>query len=291
MKPSAYRSMHIARQGKTKKHDGNLKRWINEDWRNLTPYAENLVKTIEESPECGKPHPKQKGKSVCRPLKKINDSTPDIASSYTKQQIRKAVAIKNKGQYINWSKLRGGQQLTGGSNYQNLTALGYALGDDDIRRVLPDAKIIDYEALKGYNTIDELLPKDVDYVILLYEEKQNSGHWVTVLKYDGYIEFFCSYGTKPDGALKWVDYNTRKELGSDVPMLTNLFDSCPYDVIYNGRDFQSEDRSIATCGKWCVLRIRKMLEGQNLEEFQEWMEETKPKGMTYDEYCNQIYDK
>jgi hypothetical protein len=97
--------MHIAKEGKTKNRDGNLKRWIEEKWVNLTPYSENLVKSIYDSPECGKPHPKQKGKSVCRPLKKISDKTPNIASSYSKEQIKKAVKKKNKGEIIKWQKL------------------------------------------------------------------------------------------------------------------------------------------------------------------------------------------
>lgn len=104
MKHSAYRSMQLAKQGKTKKRDGNLRKWIDEDWRNLTPYAEGLT-SLNETPECGKPHPDQKGKSVCRPMKKINKSTPEIASTYSKDQIKKAVQSKNKGETIKWSKL------------------------------------------------------------------------------------------------------------------------------------------------------------------------------------------
>jgi len=103
-KHSAYRSMQLAKQGKTKNKDGNLKRWIQEDWRNLTPYAEGLTH-LNDTPECGKPHPDQKGKSVCRPMKKINEKTPDIASSYSKEQIKKAVQIKNKGETIKWRGL------------------------------------------------------------------------------------------------------------------------------------------------------------------------------------------
>ena len=105
MKNSAYRSMKLAKEGKTKKRDGNLKRWINEEWVNLTPYAEGLIKSISDSPECGKPHPEQKGKSVCRPLKKVSEKTPNIASSYSKEQIKKAVKKKNKGEIIKWREL------------------------------------------------------------------------------------------------------------------------------------------------------------------------------------------
>ena len=290
MKHSAYRSMKIAKEGKTKNRDGNLRRWINEDWRNLTPYAEGLVNSIKDTPECGKPHPEQKSKSVCRPLKKVSNQTPELATSYSKDEIKKAVEIKNNGETIKWSNLKGGNFI-GGQNYNNLSSLGYPLGDDDIKRVLPDAKIIDYEGLKKYSTIDELLPNNKDYVIILYENEQNSGHWVCVIRDGNTIEFFCSYGTYPDHQLKWVDYNTRKELGSDIPLLSHLFDNSPYEVIYNEIPYQSENKDIATCGKHCVFRIRQFLNGLNLQQYQNLIKKTKPKKMSYDEFINNFYDK
>ena len=101
--------MILAKEGKTKNRDGNLQRWIAEDWRNLTPYAEGLS-SLDETPECGKPHPEQKGKSVCRPMKKVNEQTPNLASTYSKEQIKKAVELKNKGLTIKWSELNGGNK-------------------------------------------------------------------------------------------------------------------------------------------------------------------------------------
>ena len=274
--------MQIAKEGKTKKKDGNLKRWINEDWRNLTPYAEGLVKSINETPECGKPHPKQKGKSICRPYKKVSQSTPTLATNYSKEELKKAVEIKNRGETINWNKLTGG-------NASSLQGLGYALGDDDIKKELPDAKIMDYEGLKQYNNIDELLPNNGDYVIILYEHQQNSGHWVALARQNDRIFFFCSYGVKIDGQLKWVDYNTRKELGSDIPHLTHLVDNSPYDIYYNDVAYQSEDQSIATCGKYVIVFIKSLKSGKDLLKFNDWMKENKPKDMTYDEWINDIW--
>lgn len=422
MKHSAYRSMQLAKENKTKKKDGNLRKWINEDWRNLTPYAENIVKSLKDTPECGKPHPKQKGKTICRPLKRLDEKTPKLASSYSKKQLKEAINLKNQGKRITWSKLKGSgifdsikrlkvnpyglgyynycgpgtkfegqepvdevdcacqdhdadyvrfrkmekgpelkrlvreadeklidkadkakinswmgktarftvrntiraktmaedagitsydKQIGGdpkdtvekvysnrrpgarfyGGNASKLTGLGYALGDDDIKEVLPDAKIMDYEQLRDYNTIDELLPNNGDYVILLYEHQQNSGHWCLVMKLNNRIEFFCSYGTPPDGQLKWVDYNIRKELKSDVPHLSHLFDTCPYDVVYNDVAFQGKDESIATCGKYCVVRVLTAKDGLPLEEFEAFMKKSKPKGQTYDDYINQLFNQ
>jgi hypothetical protein len=106
MKPSAYRSMNLAKRGKTNPQNvGGLRRWINEDWRNLTPYAFNIT-TLEGSPACGDSSKNPRGqKSVCRPLKAVSDKTPTLATAFTKQQIRKAVRLKNMGKVILWERL------------------------------------------------------------------------------------------------------------------------------------------------------------------------------------------
>ena len=106
MKHSAYRSMQLAKQGKTKKKDGKLRRWVKEEWINLSPYLRNIIKKIEDSPPCGDSRKNKKGdKSICRPLKKVNQNTPKLATEYTKKQMIKAQKIKNKGKRIEWGKL------------------------------------------------------------------------------------------------------------------------------------------------------------------------------------------
>ena len=103
-RPSAYRSASVIklyqqRGGKvdeSAKSTGGLKRWLyRENWVNLTPYAEGLAKKNDFP--CGKKHPKQKGQSVCRPAKE--------SVKYTKEQIKKAVRIKNRGGVIRWKEL------------------------------------------------------------------------------------------------------------------------------------------------------------------------------------------
>jgi hypothetical protein len=104
MKPSAYRSMALAKEGKTKSQNGELRRWISEKWRNLTPIMLGETGFYE----CGEQSKSQKKAglpSVCRPTVKVNEKTPKLAQNYTKAQIKKAVAEKQKGKVINWSKL------------------------------------------------------------------------------------------------------------------------------------------------------------------------------------------
>ena len=60
-----------------------------------------------------------------------------------------------------------------------------SLSDQDIRNILGDkCKIIKYSELSQYNTLSELLPELIDYVVILYEDHHNSGHWVGLLKYN-----------------------------------------------------------------------------------------------------------
>ena len=70
-----------------------------------------------------------------------------------------------------------------------------ALSDEDIRRILGGkCKILKHGALGKYGTLDDLLPDLVDYAIVLYEEQENSGHWIGLLKYNNLFEFFDPHG-------------------------------------------------------------------------------------------------
>ena len=107
-KHSAYRSMKLAAEGKskptTKETKGSLKRWTDEKWINLTAKL-----TDKKELACGTQGKKQKEKklpSVCRPKYKITEKTPKpLADDVSPQKIKKAIAIKKKGEYIKWDKL------------------------------------------------------------------------------------------------------------------------------------------------------------------------------------------
>ena len=104
-----------------------------------------------------------------------------------------------------------------------LKRVNKALSDADLRTILgDDLKIIKYSELDSYSDLDELLPNELDYCIVLYEEKLNSGHWVCLCKYGGVIELFDPYGFKPDRPLKWISMKKRRMLDQDTPDLTHL---------------------------------------------------------------------
>jgi hypothetical protein len=105
-KPSAYRSMHIARLrgysgNNKKKNENDLQKWILEKWVNLTARL-----TDGDKLPCGEKGKNQKLlnlPSVCRPSVKIDEKTPKpLSGELTNRQIQKAIKIKqSKNNRIN----------------------------------------------------------------------------------------------------------------------------------------------------------------------------------------------
>jgi hypothetical protein len=158
------------------------------------------------------------------------------------------------------------------------------MGDNDIKIYFPDAKIIVYNDLNDIKSINELLPKDKSYFFLLIEQKVNNGHWVCINKLDNKIEFFDSYGGKPDSQLSWIPMEKREELGSDEKRLTELFRKSGLKVNYNPFKYQEVDNDIQTCGRHCCMRIKTMLDGKNLDDYHKYMKQLKDsRDMTFDE--------
>ena len=127
-----------------------------------------------------------------------------------------------------------------------------SMDDDDIRFYLKDARILKYTDLSKVKDIEKLLPRHKSHVILLYPvESEESGHWVCLTRYDKTIEYFDSYGNKPDVPLGWTPQfkNTPK-------YLTDLLNKTKLRKVHNSIDFQSKrDLNISTCGAYVVFRI------------------------------------
>ena len=130
-----------------------------------------------------------------------------------------------------------------------------SISDTEIRHYLPNARIIEYPDLKNYETIEELLPTIGSYIILLYLDTFNSGHWVTIKRDKNGINYFCSYGTYPDGQLKWYGEDLFKKFNGR-PYLTDLFNKTKLDVYYNDIDYQSKKEDIVTCGRHVINYIK-----------------------------------
>jgi len=147
------------------------------------------------------------------------------------------------------------------------------IDDTDITRWLGDEaknKIVKYSELKNYRTINDLLPEATDYRIILTESKPNCGHWCCVLKYKDILEWFDSYGVKPDGEFKYIPKIMRKMLGQEGNILSKLLTKTKNSnqkVYYNKKRLQSGADGVNTCGRWCLARILSMRVGYELDDF------------------------
>ena len=158
------------------------------------------------------------------------------------------------------------------------TDLSYMIDSEDINRYLDagSTKLIKYSELDQYRTIEELLPNDVDYKIILIEQNPNSGHFCCILRYGKTIEWFDSYGIKPDGELSFISKVKNRLLGQDVKLLSLLLNDATargWKVIWNKKKLQQLKNGINTCGRWCLLRITMLTQFYfGLDEFIDFIE-------------------
>lgn len=170
------------------------------------------------------------------------------------------------------------------------------LTDLDIKKYIPNARIISSSDIGNYKDINQLMPKQKDCVFVIYESKPGYGHWVLISKYPNNVfEYMDSYGNQIDAPIKWVNKQKQRELDLE-PYLTNLLekakkDNPDLDIIYNSKDFQKgEGKGIATCGRWCILRALTILnDNQQLTDFIKMMQAIKDvSGYSFDDIVSAI---
>ncbi|QIG59400.1 putative cysteine protease [Dishui Lake virophage 8] len=305
-KPSAYRSGAVIKKykelGGRFKDDGErkLKRWFQEEWKDWG----------------NKEYP------VYRPSKRITKDTPLTPSEIDPENMRQQIEIKQKikGEKNLKPFVKKGGALYAKDKYETsekgLTPVEKAkvkktygennpdiaeiveepMGDDDIKKYFPNAKILKYSELRNYSDITQLLPKPKSFFFLLYERTLNVGHWVLVSRYKDNgidtIEFFCSYGSKIDAPLTWTPIGMRVQLGQDKPYLSMLLDKSKFRVIYNPVQYQSKKSKVATCGAYDTLRAGELVRhNTTLDEFTEMLEDVKKAtGLSYDEIVANLVD-
>jgi len=157
-----------------------------------------------------------------------------------------------------------------------LNRLQTSLTCNDIKRYFPDNETLKYSELKNFNDIDELLPNNKDFKIILIEQEHNVGHWVCVMKYNDTIEYFNSYGNKVDNDKKFIGKLKNKLLRQDEDVLSEMMEKSKYKCIYSKKRFQKLNDNINTCGRWCILRIICMKDmDMNLKQFKKFIEDNK----------------
>lgn len=137
-------------------------------------------------------------------------------------------------------------------------ALFYSLSDQDLKDIIgDDVRILTYEQLGEYNSLSELLPKEHDGIIILFERKEGEGHWLALLRGSKKnVLFFDSLAYRPDKQLLWNSKATNKRLGQDTPHLTYLLNEGlkeGFKISFNETKFQDEQKGFTTCGRWVSM--------------------------------------
>jgi hypothetical protein len=135
----------------------------------------------------------------------------------------------------------------------------YALSNQDIQDILePDTKILTYPEFCTMDHIDEAFDSLGRCVFLFLTKSATSGHWLCMFKRGANtIEYFDSYGDKPEDQRKWLTPEQLQALNQGEPCLLELLKASRYKVYYSPYDYQSDKNDINTCGRWVAARLLK----------------------------------
>lgn len=137
----------------------------------------------------------------------------------------------------------------------NKNSISYSLSDGDINGFLQNkCKIVVYPDLHKYKSLSQLL-KPYECVVLLYEMKQDVGHWCCLIDHGDKIEFFDPYGLIVDDELDFIPDDFQNKSNQNHTYLTNLLLNQNKPVEYNHTKLQGKNPKITTCGRWTVARL------------------------------------
>ena len=133
-----------------------------------------------------------------------------------------------------------------------------SLSGDDILNICDNkCKIMRYQDLENYDTIDQALEPH-GAIVILYQHEADFGHWVAVFRVnDTTIEVFDSYGIPIDSEIDFSPFQIRRHKGEKVAHLTHLIEQSQYTkVLENKEPLQKDKKDVSTCGRWSAVRIR-----------------------------------
>jgi hypothetical protein len=152
----------------------------------------------------------------------------------------------------------------------------------DIRSIVGNVKIVKFDQLIGYNTVEELLPKQKDCVVIFWEtESANIGHWTALCRLNQTYVFFDSYGNSVEEDFSFIPKSLRRLLDIKYDYLKELLKG--KHVISNHIDFQQMRDNISTCGRFVSMFLYVFKKGYSLSDFQRIMKENLKK-YRYDNY-------
>lgn len=177
--------------------------------------------------------------------------------------------------------------------YQRILYMDKLLSSTDIKRIIGDCKIITYDKIKQYSSIEQLFG-NLNKVVLLYvnETEGNDiiGHWCLLLRKKNLIEFWDSFGKSPDAHLKSLpsgikimfnqNYNYLLKLLYDFSIKKN------HEVHYN--EFKMQNNNTNTCGRF--VAVRGYFAEIDMNDYQKIFKNLKKKGYDLDEVIVYLSD-
>ncbi len=153
------------------------------------------------------------------------------------------------------------------------------LSDADLRHILgEDLKILQYSDLANHSTLDSILPKTKDDCIILYEQEEDSGHWVALMRYDNTVEYFDPYGNKWDVPLSWISREKRQQLGESQRYLSGLLERSNLKRTYSPYHYERTSNKVNTCGSHSAHRIYRLRhDNMDLIDYYTYMENAEEK--------------
>ena len=135
------------------------------------------------------------------------------------------------------------------------------LSGTDLNRITENkARILVYSELENFSNIDEAFDGG-DSLIILYQHSQNFGHWCGLFRNTDWLKtkelyFFDPYGLRIDTEIAFSEFQTRRHQGQKVAHLSHLIKESGYTVTSNDYQYQSDKKTINTCGRHVGLRLR-----------------------------------
>jgi hypothetical protein len=158
------------------------------------------------------------------------------------------------------------------------------LTPSDIRGLVGNVRLVKFDTLIGYETIEELLPKEKDCVIIFWEiESENVGHYTALCRLNKAYIFFDSYGHTEQEDFSYIPMTLRRQLDIKYDYLKELLKG--KHVISNHVAFQKMKNGVNTCGRFVAMFLYVFKRGYSLADFQKLMKENLRKGgfKNYDE--------
>ena len=133
----------------------------------------------------------------------------------------------------------------------------YSFSDTDMQTMTKNKyNIYLYHELSKYTKIDEILGPNKGAIILFQNESANSGHWCCIWLDDkDTLQFFDSYGLKPDDELQYSQYNLRIHNNVAVPHLSHLIEQSNYKLEWSTYKLQKMKDKTNTCGRYAAYRL------------------------------------